>query len=212
VAQLKSGVARTFDATKGEFLWANSTTDQNIISSIDNTGLVTVNEEMVVSDPTKTIAMCPTDLGGRDWPTAAYSPKTNPFFVPLNNMCADITAKDQEATPANVYNVDSVYKIAPGHENVGRIDAVSVETGETLWSWETKGALYAPILATDGDLLFTGGYDPNFRAINANTGEDVWSTRLPSSVHGHATTFKVDGKRTSRWKRAACLSPARCVG
>ncbi len=191
----KTGVAWTFDAATGEFLWAKSTTDQNIISSIDNTGLVTVNEEMVSSDPTKTIAMCPTFLGGRDWPTSAYSPKTNAFFVPLNNMCMDMTPKDQEATPADVYNVDSVYKIAPGHENVGRIDAVSVETGETLWSWETKGALYAPILATGGDLLFTGGYDRNFRAINANTGEEVWSTRLPSSVHGHPVSFQVDGKQ-----------------
>ncbi len=191
----KTGIAWTLDAATGEFIWAKSTVEQNLVANIDNTGLVTVNEDMVMSDPTKPIAMCPTYLGGRDWPPAAYSPEHNVFYVPLNNMCADVTARQAEATPADVYNTDLAMKVTPGKENVGRIDAISVETGGTVWTHEIKSALYAPVLATKGDLLFTGGFDRYFRAVSQTTGEEVWSVRLPSVVSGHAVTFGINGRQ-----------------
>ncbi len=189
----KTGVAWTFDAETGEFLWAKQTVEQNLIEAIDGEGMVTVNEDVVLTEVGETYFMCPTFLGGRDWPTAAYSPIQNAFFVPLNNVCYNISANEDEPTPDDVYNTTAEMVMAPGHENVGRIDAISVETGDTLWTWENEVGLYSPILATGGSLLFTGGIDRYFRAIDADTGEEIWQTRLPAQVDGHAVSFELDG-------------------
>jgi len=42
----KTGIAWSFDAATGEFLWAKPTTEQNIVARIDPKGLVTVNEDV----------------------------------------------------------------------------------------------------------------------------------------------------------------------
>src|SRR5947207_10326498 len=151
----KTGITWSFDAANGEFLWAKPTNEQNIVARIDPKGLVTVNENAVLKDANKTYHVCPTYNGGRDWPQGAYNPKSNVMYIPLSNLCIDSTARtDRGVEPQFVYNTTNVGKFATGKDKVGRIDAISVETGRTLWSWETRVSNYSPILATGGGLLF----------------------------------------------------------
>lgn len=192
----KTAVTWAFDAETGEFIYAKETTEQNLIDSVDDvTGLVEINEEVVLTEVFETYSICPTFLGGRDWPTTAYNPDSNIMYVPLNNMCTDLTAFTDEPIPADVYAADTVNYITPGKENVGRIDAINIETGDTVWSYEQPAGLYSPVMATAGGLLFTGGVDRYFRALDQETGEQIWQSRLPATVHGHATTFAVDGRQ-----------------
>lgn len=192
----KTAVTWAFDAVTGEFIYAKETTEQTLIDNVDSeTGLVTINEEVVLTEVGEAVDICPTFLGGRDWPTTAYNPNSNTLFVPLNNLCTELLPYTDEPIPADVYAADENRYVTPGKENVGRIDAINVETGDTVWSYEQPSALYSPVMATAGELLFTGGLDRYFRAIDQNTGEVVWQTRLPSSVHGHATSFAVDGRQ-----------------
>jgi glucose dehydrogenase len=72
----KTGIAWSFDAATGEFLWARATNEQNLVAKIDPKGLVTVNEDVVLKEIGKTYHVCPTYGGGRDWPYTAYSPRT----------------------------------------------------------------------------------------------------------------------------------------
>jgi alcohol dehydrogenase (cytochrome c) len=208
----KTGIAWSFDAATGEFLWAKQTTAQNLVTNIGPKGQVTVNEDMVMKDVTKTYSICPTYAGGRDWPMGAYSPKTNAFFVPLTNLCIDVKTKPDTPTPAQGYNTAATGKFAPGKDKVGRIDAVSAETGRTLWSWETRVSNYSPVLATGGGLLFNGGMDRFLRALDIDRGQVVWETRLPSQVVGGAVTYSVQRAaicgRLGR-RRGACRAPGR---
>jgi alcohol dehydrogenase (cytochrome c) len=192
----KTGIAWSFDAANGEFLWAKQTVEQNLVAKIDGKGLVTVNEDAVLKDVNKTYSICPTYGGGRDWPMGAYSPKTNVMFMPLSNACIDSTARtDRVAAPQFVYNTTNVGKFPPGKDKVGRIDAISVETGRTVWTWETRVANYSPLLATAGGLLFNGGLDRYLRALDADNGQVVWQTRLPSQAVGGAMTYSVNGRQ-----------------
>jgi alcohol dehydrogenase (cytochrome c) len=192
----KTGIAWSFDAANGEFLWAKQTVEQNLVARIDGKGLVTVNEDVVLKDINKTYQICPTFTGGRDWPMGAYSPKTNVMFIPLSNACIDETARgDREAKPEFVYNTTNVGRFPPGKDKVGRIDAISVETGRTLWSWETRVANYSPLLATGSGLLFNGSLDRYLRALDADNGQVVWQTRLPSQTVGGAITYSVNGRQ-----------------
>jgi len=192
----KTGIAWSFDAATGEFLWAKQTTAQNLVAKIDGKGTVTVNEDVVLKDVNKTYSICPTYSGGRDWPMGAYNPKTNTMFMPLSNSCIDTTARtDRGTAPQFVYNTTNVGKFPPGKDKVGRIDAISVETGRTLWSWETRAANYSPLLATASGLLFNGGFDRYLRALDADSGQVLWQTRLASQTVGGAMTYAVNGRQ-----------------
>jgi alcohol dehydrogenase (cytochrome c) len=192
----KTGITWSFDAANGEFLWAKATTMQNLVDKIDGKGLVTVNENVVLKEVGKTYFMCPTYNGGRDWPSGAYNPKTNVMYFQLANLCTDTKARtDRESAPQYTYNTQNDAKFAPGKDKVGRIDAISVETGKTLWSWETRASNYSPILATGGGLLFNGGLDRYLRAFDGDTGEVLWQTRLASQAAGHTVTYSVGGRQ-----------------
>jgi alcohol dehydrogenase (cytochrome c) len=193
----KTGIGWSFDAAKGDFLWAKQTTVQNLVNKIDNRGKVTINPEMVMTDIHKTYPICPTHAGGRDWPFSAYSPQTNVLFVQLQNLCVDIKVR-ADNIPSKLpdgYNVQGVAKLSAGHSGIGRIDAISVETGKTIWSWENKATNYAPILATAGGLVFNGALDRYFRAFDQNDGKILWQVRLGSHVSGTPVTFSKDGRQ-----------------
>jgi len=192
----KTSILWSFDEAKGDFLWAKSTAEQNLVSKIDAKGLVTINPEMAMRDLHKTYHQCPTHAGGRDWPYSAYSPENNVLYVQLQNMCADTSTRlDGEPTPARQYNTNAKYTFADGKTKVGRIDAISVETGKTLWSWETRASNYSPILATAGGVLFNGGMDRYFRGFDQADGKVLWQTRLGSQVFGAPVTFKIGDRQ-----------------
>ena len=192
----KTGIAWSFDAANGEFLWAKQTVEQNLVARIDGKGQVSVNEAVVLSDVNKTYQICPTYGGGRDWPMGAYNPKTNVMFMPLSNACIDSTARtDRTAAPQFVYNTPNVGRFPTGKDKVGRIDAINVETGRTAWSWETRVANYSPLLATGSGLLFNGSMDRYLRALDADNGQVIWQTRLPSQTVGGAITYSVNGRQ-----------------
>ena len=193
----KTSILWSFDQAKGDFLWAKSTAVQNIIKNIDTRGKVTVNPDLIMTDINKTYHQCPTHAGGRDWPFSAYSPQTNVLYVQIQNLCADykVRADNIPSKPRDQYNKSGKVLFADGKDKVGRLDAISVETGRTLWSWETKASNYSPVLATAGGLLFNGGQDRYFRAFDQTGGKVLWETRLGSQVFGGAVTFSVAGRQ-----------------
>jgi len=196
-APCKNSIVWSFDRAKGDFLWAKQTGVQNLVKSIDARGKVTVNPDLLMTDLKKVYHQCPTHAGGRDWPFSAYSPQTNAIYVQMQNLCANyrVRAENIPSKPRDQYNKVGPVVFADGHDKVGRIDAVSVETGKTLWSWETMASNYSPVLATAGGLLFNGGMDRYLRAFDQESGKVVWQTRLGSQVFGAATTFRINGRQ-----------------
>jgi len=192
----KTGIAWSFDAANGEFLWAKSTAEQNLVQSVTPKGFVTVNDGAVLKEVGKYYHVCPTFNGGRDWPSSSYNPKANVIYVQLLNLCIDLRARaDRDAAPQFVYNVDSNAKFASGKDKVGRIDAISVETGKTLFTYESRASNYAPILSTGGGVLFQGSMDRYLRALDADNGNILWQTLVASQAAGGTITYSVNGRQ-----------------
>jgi alcohol dehydrogenase (cytochrome c) len=192
----KTGIAWSFDAANGEFLWAKQTVEQNLVAKIDPKGLVTVNEAAVLKEVGKFYHVCPTFNGGRDWPSSAYNPKSNVMYVQLLNLCVDLRARaDRDAAPQFVYNVEANPKFASGRDKVGRIEAISVETGKTVFTYENRASNFSPVLATGGGLLFNGAMDRYLRALDADNGQILWQTRLASQAVGGTVTYSVNGRQ-----------------
>lgn len=189
----KTGVVYTLDRATGEFLWATPTVAQNVISSIDGTtGAVTENSEVVFSSTGQQVTACPTWYGGKNWEAGAYSPLTNTMYFPLRNTCARVLATTMEEN--SFYALTMREEIAPGTDQLGIVQAISVETGETLWRHEQRASTTS-LVVTGGGLVFGGDANGRFRAFDETTGEVLWEINLGSAVTGFPVTYAVEGRQ-----------------
>ena len=187
----KTGVVYTLDRETGEFLWATPTITQNVISNIDGaTGAVLENPELVFSSIGQEVLACPTLVGGKDWEAGAYSPRTNVMYMPLRNACARMIALDD----GSLYNLAVRDQLAPNTDQLGMVQAISAETGDTTWKYEQRAATMS-LVATGGGLVFGGDVNGRFRAFNDETGEVLWEINLGSAVTGFPITYAVDGQQ-----------------
>ena len=192
----KTGVVYTLDRATGEFLWATPTITQNVISSIDgSTGAVTENSELIFTSVGQQVLTCPHASGGKDWEAGAYSPLTNTMYMPLRNVCARMMATEPGNEEASaLYSIAWRGEIAPGTDQVGTVQAISAETGETQWSYEQRAATMS-LVATGGGLVFGGDVNGRFRAFHHETGDVLWEINIGSSVSGFPITYAVDGQQ-----------------
>ena len=188
----KTGIVYTLDRETGEFLWASTTVAQNVVSGIDGaTGAVTENAELVFTREGQENLICPAYVtGGKDWEAGAYSPLTGLMYFPLRNTCARMLAS--RARGGRLYAIAKRDQIAPGTEQVGTVQAISVETGEIVWVHEQRAGTTS-LVATGGGLVFGGDGNGRFRALDQETGDVLWEINLGSMVTGFPITYAVDG-------------------
>ena len=194
----KTGVVYTLDRETGEFLWATPTTTQNVISSIDGaTGEVTANSELVFTGGGQQVTVCPTYHGGKNWEAGAYSPLTNTMFFPLRNTCGRMLASGEGSDTdisIELYSLVVRHQLTPGMDDLGLVRAISVETGETRWTYEQRSATMS-LATTGGGLVFGGDVNGRFRALDQDTGAVLWEINLGSPVSGFPMTYAVDGRQ-----------------
>ena len=68
-------------------------------------------------------------------------------------------------------------------------------TMEIQWRIEQPALFLSGALSTDGGVLFIGDLDRRFQAFDTETGESLWSTRLPAPAHGYPITYEASGKQ-----------------
>ena len=152
----------------------------------------------------KRVDFCPSPWGGKNWPPAAFSPKTRLLYIPANeNVCAWLLGEPAKYEAGQLYmglslnpgeGMDLV--LAPGAaDHIGEIQAWSVDgTPAVKWRQTFKSQNWGPLLVTGGNVLFGGGTnDRYFRAFDATTGKLLWQQRTSSGVIGVPTTYEVDG-------------------
>jgi alcohol dehydrogenase (cytochrome c) len=196
----KTGVVWTLDAKTGEFLWARPTIYQNIMTGIDvQTGRPIINEASTPNSVDTYVLACPWLLGGKDQASGAYSPDTGAMYMPMNNTCMDIAMSVEVAGPSDGYDVSTRVRHVPGVDPatapVGRLQAISASTGKTLWTYQQRAPLYGSVLATGGNLVFSGDVVRRFRAFNAQDGKMLWETILNGPVGGRPMTYSVGGRQ-----------------
>ena len=189
----KTGVVYTLDRETGEFLWANPTVAQNVITHIDGaTGDVTENPEVLFSALGQERLACPSWAGGKDWEAGAYSPLTHTMYFPLRNACQRLLSTTEGGN--TTYMLAARHQLAPGTDQLGTVRAIAVDTGATRWLHEQRAATMS-LVATGGRLLFGGDANGRFRAFDQDTGAVLWEINLGSPVSGYPVTFAVDGRQ-----------------
>ncbi len=80
-------------------------------------------------------------------------------------------------------------------EGYGAIRAIDPKTGEKKWEFKMVNYTENGVLSTAGDLVFGGGMDGDFVALDANTGELLWSVYLGGANASGPISYAVNGKQ-----------------
>ena len=200
------------DAARDGYLWFLERTEgpihfiegkpfvtQNVFKSLDpKTGRPEVDPEHKPATG-KAVSFCPGLSGGKNWPPAAFNPKTRLLYIPANeNMCNNMTGREPEYTSGTPYTgaTTSMY-VVPGADHLGEVQAWNVDTGQRAWTHKFPNSInWGPMLTTGGGLVFSGGTnDRMFRAFDATTGKVLWEFPTNSGILGQPTSFSIDGKQ-----------------
>jgi len=191
----KTGLIYTLDRETGQFLWARETVMQNVIGSVNiESGAATVNAEKTFSRAGQQLLICPSTSGGKNYPAGTYSPLTGLMYYPLQNTCMMSTSAAEEQSLDDLYAIRNRVQITPGMDNVGTIEAISVETGATAWKFEQRAGVLS-LISTGGQVLFGGDVNGRFRAYDQRNGDVLWEVNLGAAVNGYPVTFAVDGRQ-----------------
>lgn len=203
----RNGYFYVLDRTNGEFLEGKPYVTVNWSSGLDENGR---------PNPTPQPEGMPTypgNQGGTNWYPPAYSPRTGLFYFSAWQDYATIyRAEESEYQPGRAFlgGGFSVLAPAPGAPTIGigrtnpinnwtnevghaSLKAMDPQTGEAVWSYDQFDVSDSGMLTTASDLLFTGGREGYFHAINARTGELIWNVSLGGQIVMAPVTYMVDG-------------------
>ena len=73
--------------------------------------------------------------------------------------------------------------------------ALDPATGSLKWRFPMTDVTDSGILTTASDLLFTGGNEGYFHALDARTGALLWKASVGAQIINGPMTYQVDGKQ-----------------
>lgn len=202
----RNGFGYTLDRETGELLVAEKYDPAvNWATHVDmETGrpqVVAAYSTDLNGEDVNTENVCPAALGSKDQQPAAYSPKTDMFYVPTNHVCMNYEPFEVEYVAGQPY-VGATLSMFPagkvtgdGSTNLGNFIAWDNKKGEIKWSIAERFSVWSGALATAGDVVFYGTLEGYLKAIDANTGDELYRFKTPSGIIGNVNTWRHDGKQ-----------------
>jgi alcohol dehydrogenase (cytochrome c) len=190
----KSGLTFVLDRATGEFLGVFSVPElQTWITGITEDGKLVGRKEPEVG---KAVNFCPSVAGAKSWNQMAYSPRTGFIYTPTMELCNDVIATSNAPKEGNDFmNGGFTFMLAPNRTSYSHLDAWDPVTRKRAWSYPYRYVLLASVLATAGDLVFSGDPEGFFFALDARTGAKLWSYQTGAGHRGSAISYSVNGRQ-----------------
>jgi alcohol dehydrogenase (cytochrome c) len=175
----------------------------NWAKGLDENGRPIYNDELRPGNPEaskdgkkgKTVFAVPSFLGGKNWMPMAYSQQTGLFYVPSNEWGMDIWNEPVSYKKGAAY-LGSGFTIKPIYDDhIGSLKAVDPKTGKTVWEYKNKAPLWGGVLATAGNLVFTGNPEGYLMAFDAKTGDVKYKFQTGSGIVSSPITWEQGGEQ-----------------
>lgn len=205
----RNGYFYVLDRVTGKFLLGRPFAKVNWASGLDENGRP-IQTPQPAGDPT-----WPGNQGATNWYPPSYSPRTGLFYFSAWENYATIYRKEETTyQPGRNFSGGGfrVLTPVPGAPAIGigrrtpinnwtdevgngAVIAIDPATGDAKWKFRHFDVTEAGILTTASDLLFTGGREGYFHALDARTGELLWKTSLGGNVVMAPITYEVGEKQ-----------------
>jgi len=150
----------------------------------------------------------PGNQGATNWYNPSFSPRTGLFYVPAWVNYGSLFIKrtqtyvegqyfgggEGRATDAQGLRT-ATNNLRTEDEGYGAILALDPLTGARRWEYKMVDFTDAGILTTASDLLFTGGREGDFYALDARTGALLWKFAAGGQVQSGPMTYAIGGRQ-----------------
>ncbi len=198
----RNGFFYVLDRVTGQFLLGKNFVRQNWNLGFDERGRPIRAERAKPSAEGTYIE--PGTQGGTNWYSPSFSPRTRLFYVSVWDNYSAISKlavvppwsdgrKYTGRAPAGRTTPPAPAPFRTEAEGYGAVRAIDPMTGEKKWDFKMVDYTESGVLTTASDLLFSGGRDGHFYALDARTGELLWKINLGGTVASGPMTFMADG-------------------
>jgi alcohol dehydrogenase (cytochrome c) len=201
----RNGLMYVIDRTSGQFLLGKPFVEVNWMSGFDEKGRpMRVPGKLPSAEGT---VIAPGNQGATNWYSPSYSPRTGLFYIPTWAGYTSIYKKQPvEYAEGRVFAgpmpQSPVPMVRPAQVNLlkeedgyGAVRAMDPKTGEKKWEFKMSTVTDSGILTTDSDLLFTGGREGYFFALDARSGNMLWKASLGGQISNGPMTYSVNGRQ-----------------
>ena len=146
--------------------------------------------------------------GGTNWYSPSYSPSTRLFYVPTWEGYGTVfTPAESVYQPGQNFgggtvDLGEMPPLGRGPVNNwteaagrGAVIAIDPSNGEERWRFEMTDVTTSGILTTSSNLLFSGGREGHFQALDAGSGALLWKRSLGGQIANGPITYAVDGRQ-----------------
>jgi alcohol dehydrogenase (cytochrome c) len=187
----KNGYCFIVDRTNGQLVRVFPFVDRITWGEIDASGKIT--RKVFPDKEGDPVHFWPGPAGAKEWTHAAYSPRTQLLYCPVQDIGATATRRRREFKESIPYWGAGV--AVDSEDIAGSVSAFDPATGREVWRWRHDLPMCASVLATGGDLVFAGTPAGDFNAFNARTGEQLWHFQCGSGHHSSPIAYSVRGRQ-----------------
>jgi alcohol dehydrogenase (cytochrome c) len=203
----RNGFFYVLDRATGKFLLGKPFVEVNWANGFDEVGRP-IRVPGKVPTPEGTVIF-PGNQGGTNWYSPSFSPRTGLFYIPswVNYSSVYIKA-DADYEEGKRFVGTSPRSLIGGanggaakintrreDEGYGAVRAIDPMTGDRKWEYKMSDVTDAGIMTTGSDLLFSGGREGYFFALDARNGQLLWKANLGGTVASGPMSYSVDGKQ-----------------
>jgi alcohol dehydrogenase (cytochrome c) len=186
----RNGFFYVLDRTNGEFIQARPYVTTTWAKEVDARGRpVERPNQRPTPEGTRT---CPDLAGGSSFTSPSFDPVRRLFFVSARETCQVYVS-----APPDKYELGD-FVLGGGTRDrggTGALRAIDPVTLERKWEVPYGGPSYSGVLSTASGLVFAGDHASTLMAVKADTGQMLWSHRLPGPFWGAPSTVVVDGRQ-----------------
>jgi alcohol dehydrogenase (cytochrome c) len=199
----RNGLFYVLDRATGEFLLGKPFVAVNWMDGFDANG----RPNQVLAPSEGGTFIMPNNQGATNWYPPSFSPVTGLFYVPTwMDTYSVYTKRPVTYTPGQQYvgafptmampalSVRPVNQRIP-EEGYGAIQAIDPQTGDIVWRFEMADVTDSGVLSTASNLVFAGGREGHFYALDARTGAELWRQTLGGQVASGPMSYVLDGKQ-----------------
>jgi len=199
----RNGVYYVLDRTTGEFLLGKPFVAVNWMDGFDEKG----RPNQVLSPTTEGTFIMPNNQGATNWYPPSFSPVTGYFYVPswmdtysvytkrpVTYVAGQTYAGAFPTMAMPALSVRPVNQRIP-EEGFGAIQAIDPATGDIVWRHEMSDVTDSGVLSTASNLVFAGGREGFFYALDALTGAELWRQNLGGQVASGPMSFELEGRQ-----------------